>query len=345
MANQKGVAASTVITLIVVGLVAMYAYYSFSFKSGPITSATFETTTTTTIERDETAYNELDWLELEIDNLLHGENWIDLNHMIRMEEDLDALKDKVDAEDWDRVKAKLAEMEPFVAGRPSADLDIDDYTTTTMPITGIGDSDLPVPECSDQLLTVPPVEMDEINSIIPLGSINPPGHTLPTEHMYLNIGYSGITTDTTPLRAPADVYIETISDAIVGEERTEYVIMFALCKDVRGYYDHVKELSDEILSLFENAECLSWSVHEDNYCTKEINHWVDAGEVIGGVGHLQGNFDLGVYDLSKTSAFANVSRYSSRTPYIQCPLDYYDEPIRSQLYNKILDRTVEPLCG
>ncbi|NIM47180.1 MAG: hypothetical protein GTN40_03415 [Candidatus Aenigmarchaeota archaeon] len=204
-----------------------------------------------------------------------------------------------------------------------------------------------IPECLDQLFTVSPIEINKIYSLTPLGSINPPGHTFPTEHMYFHITYGGETTDITPLRAPGDIYITSISsssDAIAGEQRTDYSIHFALCKDVYGYYNHVKELSDEIFSLFEEAECLSWSVSQDGYCTKELFHKANAGEVIGGVGHLQGNFDFGVYDYRTKSNFANIPRYTSRTPYIVCPLEYYDELTKEQLYNKI-ERTEEPLCG
>jgi hypothetical protein len=308
--------------------------------------------TTTTIElvnglpRDiwDDANSEMEMLEDEMDFLLSEGSLVGPNHYNRLRERTEALRDLVDDEDFDRLWGKIDRLASLVPGESSPNT----TQITTSTTTKTEDGGLPVPECSGQLFTVPPVEIDEIGSITPLGSVNPPGHTLPTEHMYLSVDKEWGTTDITPLRVPADVYIETISsssDAIVGEERTEYVIMFALCKDVHGYFDHVKELSDEILSLFEDAECLSWSVYEGDYCTKDINRWVDAGEVIGGVGHLQGNFDLGVYDLRKTSAFANVSRYSSRTPYIQCPLDYYDETTKAQLYSKIIDRTAEPLCG
>jgi hypothetical protein len=201
-------------------------------------------------------------------------------------------------------------------------------------------------ECSGQLFTVSPIEIDKIYSLTPLGSINPPGHTFPTEHMYFHISYGGETTDISPLRSPGDIYITSISssnDGIAGN-RTEYSIHFALCEDVYGYYNHVKELSDELLTLFENAECASWSVREGGFCTKELFHFVTAGTVIGGVGHLQGNFDLGVYDYRTQLAFANVPRYTSRTPYIVCPLEYYDDVTKDQLYNKI-ERTEEPRCG
>ena len=66
--------------------------------------------------------------------------------------------------------------------------------------------------------------------------------------------------------------------------------------------------------------------------------------MIGGVGHLQGNFDLGVYDYRTQLGFANVPRYSSRTPYIVCPLEYYDDVTKESLYNKI-ERIEEPRCG
>ena len=288
------------------------------------------------------ANREMEMIEEGMDYLLDKGDFIDPNYYNRLRERAEALRGLVADEDFDRVWSKVDQLAAFVPGESPP------TTAPTTATTSKSESPSQIPECSGQTFTVPPIDIDEINSITPLGSINPPDHTLPTEHMYFSVDKEWGSTEITPLRVPADVYIETISsssDAIAGGERTEYMIIFALCEDVHGYYGHVKELSDEILSVFEDAECLSWSIHEGGHCTKEINHWVEAGEVIGGVGHIQGNFDFGVYDTSKTSAFANVSRYSSRTPHIQCPLEYYDEATKAQLYGKITDRTAEPLCG
>ena len=41
--------------------------------------------------------------------------------------------------------------------------------------------------CVDHPFTTYPVDFERIRSITPLGNLNPPGHTFPTDHMYFNI--------------------------------------------------------------------------------------------------------------------------------------------------------------
>ncbi len=44
-------------------------------------------------------------------------------------------------------------------------------------------------------LTVTPLDMALVSSLVPLGSLNPPGHTFPTDHMYLYYKTIGLATD------------------------------------------------------------------------------------------------------------------------------------------------------
>lgn len=207
-------------------------------------------------------------------------------------------------------------------------------------------SETALPDCSDLRYTVAPVDLDEVYEITPLGSINPPGHTFPTEHMYLHISPGGMSDRIVSLRAPGDVYITAVtsSDDWSVPRRKEYTIDFSLCVDVHGYFNHVKELSDELESLIEKVECEMWTYNPGNLCSKKIFHKVEAGTIIGGVGHLQGNFDFGTYDHRTRLGYANPERYGDRSLEIACPLEYYDSETREELYGKIL-RDGEPRCG
>lgn len=201
-----------------------------------------------------------------------------------------------------------------------------------------------LPECTDQKYTVPIVDLNEIDYISVLGNLNPPAHTIPTDHMYFHLPYgSGKYIE---LRAPGDVYITSIAghkDLVTGD----FSIFFALCKDVYGYFIHVKKLSEGLKSLVRDIECERWSDASEERCTRLLEEKVDAGFLLGEVGGEQGNFDFGTYDYRVTLGFVNPSRfgppeYKPRSLHIVCPLDYYDDA--SEFYEKI-SRTQEPRCG
>ncbi len=121
-------------------------------------------------------------------------------------------------------------------------------------------------------------------------------------------------------------------------------MFFALCKDVIGYYIHIKTLADAVKELIRDIECEVWTVNPGNVCARRLVHQVAAGTVLGEVGDLQGNFDFGVYALRTNLAYANQQQYGGRSLHIVCPLNLYDDETRSELYAKIA-RTVEPKCG
>lgn len=212
-----------------------------------------------------------------------------------------------------------------------------------------------LPDCTNVQYTHAPTDLTEVYEISPLGNIGPPGHTLPTEHTYLHIQPGGTSDRTVPLYAPGDIRIINVSSDADGAApgRDEYVIAFALCKDVLGYFNHVKGISDELKNVLATRECAQWSSNPGNICSKDIFYKVDGGTVIGEVGHQQGNFDFGTYDYRVKNAFVNSDRYGdtqatgfnqSRSLSIVCPYDYYGGALKDQLYDKIL-RTGAPQCG
>ena len=155
------------------------------------------------------------------------------------------------------------------------------------------------------------------------------------------------------------MYIYAISSDNPNFE-PEYVMEFALCKDVFGIFEHLKTLSNEIKLLFDDMPCKG-SAGPSGGCYKELSliHKVDAGTLLGEIGRELGSsdpgifFDFGTYDYSKPLPYINPGRYSypnekglerHRPLYIICPLDLYESEMKSQLYDKLL-RTVNPRCG
>lgn len=203
-----------------------------------------------------------------------------------------------------------------------------------------------IPACSGQQFSVSPADVSEMYEIYPLGGIGPPGHTLPTMHMYLHLNAGQSSTEIFPLLAPGDIYITNISSDSddIEPSRTEYVINFSLCEEVTGYFNHVKELSDELAAAIAQVECEQWTTNPGNICSKNFFLEVAAGTQIGGVGHLQGNFDLGMRDTRVELDFANKTRYTSKAANVVCPFDYFANDIRNTLMGKI-KRTADPVCG
>jgi len=286
----------------------------------------------TPVDEDEYTFELFATIEQELDNAISNDNQVGEDHAQRIRNDIATLESRgFEADDIELLRSKLNRA---ITG---------DLQKGTEQEAALLEK---LPDCGDQIYTVTPVDLNEVYEISPLGGIGPPGHTIPTNHMYLHITGGQSSTKIVDLRAPGYIYITSVSsdedDLVPG--RTEYVIRYAVCKDVYGYFNHVKELSAELTSIIADVECEQWTVNPGNICQKNIFEGVSAGTIIGGVGHLQGNFDFGTYDLRKTNDFANPDRYGIVTPHIQCPLEYYDDSTKAQFYSKI-GRTAEPRCG
>lgn len=201
-----------------------------------------------------------------------------------------------------------------------------------------------LPDCASAVFSFAPVDLYKLMSIAPLGNLAPPGHTFPTEHMFFHITAGGVTTNTIPLAAPGDAYITLISlGRGLTQDPVDYTIFFAPCKDVIAYYNHVKSISPELEKIVAASPCAFSGESKETRCNIITLTPVAKGAYIGEVGRLQGNFDLGLIDLRKTHSFANQSRYGARSPYIQCPLDYFNDAAKSLLY-ALLSRQ-DKYCG
>jgi hypothetical protein len=201
-----------------------------------------------------------------------------------------------------------------------------------------------LPDCENRFFTTTPVDLSDVNEITPLGNIGPPGHTFPTDHTYLHLGEYE-TNYAYPLYAPADVHITSVQwGKGMTQDPIDYTIYFALCRDVIGYYNHVKSISSEIKKITDKVECEDYTVQAENSCTKVLLEKVEEGTLLGEVGLKQGNFDFGLIDLRKELEFANKKRYPTRTRYIKCAYDYYKEDMRKQFFD-LIKRNDPQKCG
>ena len=203
-----------------------------------------------------------------------------------------------------------------------------------------------LPSCERAAFRVAPVDLTQLSEITPLGNLQPPDHTTPTEHTYLQFAdEQDRTTTVYPLYAPAGITLLLVKSSAGVPDPEDHSISFALCKDVYGYFNHVKFLSDEVATLLAGRKCFEFADGNAGACENPLFESVPEGTLLGRVGRLQGNFDFGALDMRVTHTFANPERYQfARTPHIVCPYDYYEGELREQLY-ALLPRTQEPRRG
>jgi len=147
--------------------------------------------------------------------------------------------------------------------------------------------------------TAAPVDPSLLQEIVPLGTMNPWGHTLPTDHLYFVL-QSGTAAIVAPAAGTIEAAIDRGGDAKITVRASGFI--YAI--------DHV------IL----RAGFTSGTA-------------VQAGQPLGT--STSGVFDLGLANLNRPLPFLNPARYSRDTLYADGPLHYFDEPIRSALYARV----------
>ncbi len=162
------------------------------------------------------------------------------------------------------------------------------------------------------ILRVSPIALDRILAIQPLGNLNPPGHTLPTDHIYFS--FADPTAGESPVDkrtdffAPADGTVFSVIDNGLGLDRK---VTFRGTTRVLYYIDHL--IPSVPLST-------GTRVH--------------AGDRLGTTGSVYA-IDLGVINADTTlTGFVNLARYPGME-HTDAPLRHYEEPVRSQLYAKV----------
>ncbi len=140
---------------------------------------------------------------------------------------------------------------------------------------------------------------DDFSRIIPLGNINPPGHTFPTDHIYFV--QNGIRL---PVYAPAGGKILKIFEP---SEYGDRGLRVGVTNTMAYYLSHI-------------------IINED----LQVGDIIEAGTQIGMSGNTQ-CVDFGVINKNINNAFIS-EKYPIVTLYGDKPLWYYNEPLRTQLY-------------
>ena len=161
------------------------------------------------------------------------------------------------------------------------------------------------------VLTVCPVAIEKITDLEPLGALNPPGHTIPTDHVYFYTSWTYgeqpiYPAEILPVFAPGDGEVSWIY--LFGGPDDDAKVMIRMNKWVQYYLDHV--------------------VLDSNI---QVGTKVTAGQRLGISKGIA--IDLGLTNDSVTlPGFVNPARYEGQTLHTDSPFKYFSEPLRSQLY-------------
>ncbi len=194
--------------------------------------------------------------------------------------------------------------------------------------------------------TVSPIDLSNVRGSIPLGNLNPPGHTFPTDHIYFSFADASTYPPPYEVRAVADgeiiwiLYHRQEWNPESGHTGTfnDYKVVFRHTPTLQSYFGHVAEFTPEILHAVGTLQEGGNTIHLK----------VKAGDLIGYTGGRPRAiyaFDFGVVDASITlKGFINPSRYPEDTLHCASPFDYFAEPLKAQLLAKN-PRTLEPRGG
>jgi hypothetical protein len=175
--------------------------------------------------------------------------------------------------------------------------------------SGLPTSPGPPAPSSALIFTQAPIDLSAVEFVVPIGNLNPPGHTLPTDHAYFYHRLRNPNAPVQPVVAPAAGtvrYVTRGNDDAIGVQVTPTTMY---------YLGHV----------LVNAGLNSGAS-------------VAAGQQLGVTSQLSFGLDLGVINDGVTVFFVNPQRYGNNTLHADSPLPYFAEPLRSAIYAKVESR-------
>jgi hypothetical protein len=168
-----------------------------------------------------------------------------------------------------------------------------------------GPAPAPAPPPGKGLLAVSPLALGDFTEVVPLGNLNPPGHTLPTDHAYFYLA---------DRKRPCPVYAPAAGEVLwVLERRGEAKVMVRVTRGFRYYLDHVR---------------LAPGVR--------TGARVRAGQRLGVFSGRSRALDLGaVNEAVRRAGFANPRRYPPEALHADSLLRHFPAPLRRALYARV----------
>ncbi|HVO31609.1 MAG TPA: hypothetical protein VMV18_12770 [bacterium] len=228
-----------------------------------------------------------------------------------------------------------------------------------------------LPDCgTDAPFTVAPLADASIRGLNPLGNLNPPGHTFPTDHMYLYLAITGTTgvADIAPITVPGDGRIVSLTASqhlSASPVFTDWGLVFMPCKQLQINFGHVATLSSAIMAALggnipdSNCQTYSTGGQEFKNCYEQTKIDLHAGDPLGTAGGNPGQLalDMGAFDSRITPLVWADPTLTRQSPdgfddfHVVCPVDYFAAGPKAALEARIgsfdgsTPRTVPPICG
>jgi hypothetical protein len=187
---------------------------------------------------------------------------------------------------------------------------------------------------------------------VPLGNLNPPGHTFPTDHVYL---YAVAGAPPSAVVAPGHgwiVGVQTHDSPTPLPAYSDYTLTLAPCDAVRLVFMHVSRLDSSLAArVGTGGHCSEYDTGGRHYrnCDQQTGIEVAAGEALG---EADGTLDFGAQDTRAPAlTWVTPGRIRDEQRHVVCPLDLFDHAVRGSLYARLGSydgarlRTVEPRCG
>jgi hypothetical protein len=173
-----------------------------------------------------------------------------------------------------------------------------------------------LPHSGAGVLSVSPLDTGTLMAATPLGNLSPPGHTTPTDHVYLYFvdpwGGQQQTKDCSarPVYAAGGGVVTFI---LQTESAGDTKIMVQMTQTFMYYYDHV---------LVKPGI--------------KVGSAVQAGDVIATTTGRCPSMDLGVIDLDvNLPGLVNPQRYGEHGAHAVSPYPYFSEPLRNLYYSRV----------
>jgi len=204
------------------------------------------------------------------------------------------------------------------------------------------------PDDTTEKFTHLPMDFEQISSIVPLGEADSVAgestaakaggagaHVLPTDHITVFSGQKG-DSHTYQVYAVADSYLVQVdyetgrwaSPDGTPNQLDDYALTFQVSKSLFIMETHLTSIDPQL-----KTQIGALKTGDQNF----VQIKVSAGELLGqggGTAYLNSN-DLWAVDMSKPAAFIHPDWYGSKSGYAVNALDYFIEPLRGQLMNKL----------
>jgi hypothetical protein len=202
-----------------------------------------------------------------------------------------------------------------------------------------------------------PLAAGDFVSVTPLGNLNPPSHTFPTDHVYFMLNkLNEFAAAQAFVVSPADMWITRIvSSEHVSDNYTDYTIDFSPCRELVGRFGHMSSLSERIMQNFSASGCDEYETGGKRFrnCAASVMIKVSASEVIGTAGGNPGQYALDFWAYDARSAplnYANKARWYDQQAHAVCPLNYFKAGPKTTLEGMLMTeggmkRTIPPICG